>query len=287
MTVTLADYQNLITSQHANKSKFLASVAASLQPLVDMQNLLLGIPALYDVDQAIGVQLDSVGLWVGVSRYVAVPLAAFFSWGIVGLGWGEAIWHQPLTPVTDLHRLDDATYRLLIKARIISNNWDGTIAGAYPALAVLFSGSSTPGTVLTIVDNMNMTMTLTIGGQPPGALFTALIEAGELGLKPVAVRVNYVNASTNLNDDGGVLALVDPSSWPASPSGLAAGAFWSNGGVVTVVPGITPDPAAPPVVFGAVLASELLAMGGGNLPLTSPAPFSNRLWNSGGEVWIA
>lgn len=195
-SVSLSEYSNLITSTYSNKSKFMATIAASCQPLVDAQNVLLSMPGLYDVDVAIGVQLDTVGLWVGVTRYVNVPLAGFFSWNTAGLGWGQAIWHEPLSPVTSIAVLDDATFRLLIKARIIANKWDGTVAGAYPALAELFSGSDTPGTVLTLQDNMNMSMTLTISGQSPGALFIALTEAGELGLKSGAVAVTYVNTSS-------------------------------------------------------------------------------------------
>lgn len=196
MSVALTDYTSLITSEHQGQPNFLATIAASLQPLVDSQNVLLSMPGLYDVNVAVGVQLDAVGLWVGVSRVVSVPLNAFFSWNISGLGWTQAIWHEPLTPTNGVAILDDDTYRLLIKARIIADNWDGTIAGAMPALSELFSGSQTPGTVLTIQDNMDMTMTLTISGQSPGVLFAAIITQGELGIKPAGVGVTYVNTST-------------------------------------------------------------------------------------------
>jgi uncharacterized protein YmfQ (DUF2313 family) len=89
-------------------------------------------------------------------------------------------------------------------------------------------------------------------------------------------------------NNGGVLALSGSPDYPISTAGLAAGDLWSNGGVVSVMPGATPDPTAPPVFFSSLTPLELLALGGGNLPTTAPAPGSTQLWNSSGdEVWIA
>ncbi len=70
-------------------------------------------------------------------------------------------------------------------------------------------------------------------------------------------------------------------------SQIVWGLIWSNGALVTVVPGITPNPSAPPVFFGVVTAAALLALGGGNLPLTNPGAGSLQLWNNGGVVAVA
>ena len=85
----------------------------------------------------------------------------------------------------------------------------------------------------------------------------------------------------------GVLALTaaDPN-YPTSPNGLAAGAVWNNGLTIGVIPGITPNPSAPPVFFGSVTSSSLLAAGGGNLPLGDPNRV-NQLWNNGGEIAVS
>lgn len=100
---------------------------------------------------------------------------------------------------------------------------------------------------------------------------------------------------TLLYNAGGVLITNDPL-WPLDPSGLPPGALWSNAGsatgpgaqgVVTVVPGITPDPTAPAVYFGQITSSELLALGGGNLPLTPGPTGSKQLWNNNSFVGIS
>jgi hypothetical protein len=99
----------------------------------------------------------------------------------------------------------------------------------------------------------------------------------------------YIATSSGIGflNDGGVLQLKSPATgWPTSPAGLPAGAVWNNNFVVGVVPGITPDPSAPPVYFGVVSPSALLALGGGNLPLANPGKL-NQFWNNGDEIAIS
>lgn len=117
---------------------------------------------------------------------------------------------------------------------------------------------------------------------------------------------------TNFYNDGGVLAFrFTPVGWPTSPAGLPYGAVWANDtGTVGIAPtpgymggqvnasqfdlgqfnvgmqGYTPTPGAPPLFFGSITAEALLAIGGGNLPLTDPVVM-NQLWNNGGEVAIS
>lgn len=95
----------------------------------------------------------------------------------------------------------------------------------------------------------------------------------------------YINGSTGLYNDGGVLAIAGNPGWPTDSSGTP-GSLWSNGGVVSVVPGGVPVP-APPVIFGFISAQALLELGGLGLPTTSPPMGSQQLWNLGGEVLIA
>lgn len=93
--------------------------------------------------------------------------------------------------------------------------------------------------------------------------------------------------ATLLSNDGGWLVVSNAAGWPSSSVSLPAGSVWSNGALATVVPGVTPNPAAPPVFFGSITAAALLALGGGNLPLTNPGVGSGQLWNQGGVIAIA
>lgn len=116
--------------------------------------------------------------------------------------------------------------------------------------------------------------------------FSALQQAFANGALSVPFQYNFVFQSITFVNDGGVLQMTGPLGYPSSPAGLAAGAVWYNGGTVSVVPGVTPNPAAPPVYFGVVTASELFSLGGGDLPLSDPVN-ANQLWNNGGLISIS
>lgn len=93
---------------------------------------------------------------------------------------------------------------------------------------------------------------------------------------------------SNLYNNGGALAIeTPPADYPTIPNGLPPGSVWNDGLEIVVIPGVTPNPAAPPLFFGSVTAEQLLLTGGGNLPLTNPGAGTLQLWNDGGVIAIA
>jgi hypothetical protein len=188
-----SDYTGLITSEHSSKPKFSAMVAAVAQCFVDQQNLVNSISTSFDLDQAIGAQLDIIGLWVGISRQVKTPLNVYFSLDTTGLGFDQGNWQGPFDPSTGLTSLDDGTYRTLLRAKIAANSWDGTVPGAAAAYANLFAGS---GSQIFIQDNQDMTMTVGVSGQIPSALLRSLLSGGYLPLRPEGVLVNFYFVSS-------------------------------------------------------------------------------------------
>jgi hypothetical protein len=164
MSTDLTYYTTKVTSEHNDKPNFMAMVSLLAQALVDEQKTLLSMPGLYDLDAAVGVQLDSVGEWIGLTRWVQVPFGG-----------------------SSLQELDDQHYRILLRARIISNQWDGTVPDAYLAWSVLFAGT---GLQVLIQDYDNMSMGLGLTG-PSDAETQALFLAGLLELKPSGVSVAY------------------------------------------------------------------------------------------------
>ncbi|KVO82385.1 hypothetical protein WL21_08640 [Burkholderia ubonensis] len=189
----LNDYTVLITSEHRDKPRYMATIAAVVQPLVDQMNLLASMPGKFDLDVAVGDQLDTVGLWVGVSRRIRTPLTGiYFSFDIDGLGFDQAIWKGPFDPDTGLTVLDDDTYRLVIRAKIGANHWDGTLASSAAILSSIFGAD----THVFIEDHQDMSMTIGISGKVPSAVFLALLAGGYIPLKPEGVRVNYTIVTT-------------------------------------------------------------------------------------------
>lgn len=181
-------YLDLVTSEHQEKPQFAATLQALLQPVVEVAETVANLRQKFDLDTAVGVQLDVVGEWVGRSRYLSVPLTdVYFSFDTAGVGFDEGTWLGPYDPVSGLVSLPDEDYRLLLRAKIINNHWDGTVPGGYLGLDELFPGN-TP--ILQDYGDMSMMLGL-IDTIPLTAVTRALLTGGYLPLKPVGVRIAY------------------------------------------------------------------------------------------------
>lgn len=215
-------YLALIASYHAGKPKFEAMIKALVEPFVAQQAFMQHLPLDFDLDQAIGVQLDQVGEWVGRTRFVKVPIAgAWFSFDIEQRGFDQGVWYQPQydTPA-GITRLDDDTYRTLLRAKIAANNWDGTLPSAKAALEILFPNGETS---IIVIDNQDMTLTFGVSGVIPSALFIALLADGYLRLKPEGVRADYRITTVSgplfgFDVENEFIAGFDTGAWGAPPS---------------------------------------------------------------------
>lgn len=210
------DYTQLITSEHNDRPRFMAMVALVTGSLADATNAALSLPDAFDLDAAIGAQLDVVGQWVGITRQVKTPLAVYFAFDTEGLGFDQGTWRGRFDPDSGLTQLDDDTYRLLIRAKIGANHWDGTLAGSKPILDLVFPGPA----VAFIEDNQDMSMTIGIAGVPPSALELALLTGGYIPIKPEGVRVNYITTTApgpifGFDVDNSLIAGFDEGSWGA------------------------------------------------------------------------
>lgn len=218
------DYLGRITSYHRGKPSFTATVKVSADAAVALIDQARALPAAFDLDGAVGKQLDADGEWIGRSRFIATPIDnAWFSLDIAGLGLDQGVWKGPYDSETGLTRLDDESYRTLLRAKIAANNWDGTVEDAAAALAIVFGGT---GSILYIEDRQDMSMIMGIAGNLPNALILAIFGGGYIPLKPGGVRVNYLVTSVDgdpifgldgVASDGRPLAGLDEGAWAVSP----------------------------------------------------------------------
>lgn len=229
----VSQYLGLVTSEHSSRPKFSAMVAAVAQCFVDQINVMQSIPAAFDLDTAVGVQLDAVGLWAGITRQVKTPLNVYFSLDTANLGFDQGNWQGPFDPSTGLVSLDDATFRTLIHAKIAANSWDGTVPGAASAYANLFgspSTSSLPTSVtaqqFAIGDGATSSFQLTIGGQPLFSVSSAQIYRSDWQgnqLLYATARTNYCVGSNNLAGAEWVLTDCSVTGSVTGPDGTASG----------------------------------------------------------------
>ncbi|MCV5580141.1 DUF2612 domain-containing protein, partial [Escherichia coli] len=76
----------------------------------------------------------------------------YFSWDTDGLGYDQGIWQGPYDPDSGYTTLSDETYRIILKAKIAINNWDGRNDSLPPILDAATAGS---GLKMQIVDNQD------------------------------------------------------------------------------------------------------------------------------------
>lgn len=194
MSNTIKTYTDLITSEHADKPNYMAMIRAFAEFAVQVQDVLGSMrTTAFDINTAIGAQLDVLGQWIGVSRNIPVPITdVYFTWDSTDpLGWDFGIWENPLEP-DGVVTLPDDVYRNLLRARIAANRWDGTTPNAYDIWAIIF-----PNTQLLIIDYQDMTMSMGLVGGIVDSLTVGLLTSGLIPLKPEGVRVRAYYVPVN------------------------------------------------------------------------------------------
>lgn len=189
MSADISPYLGLVASEHQDQPNYNAFISVFLQGMADAAAIAASLTETFDLDTAVGVQLDRVGQWIGQTRILRIPITgAFFSWDIDTIGWDQGIWFVPGDESDSIVALPDEQFRALLKATALANRWDGSVSMAEECWGILFAG--TPFQVL-IIDNMDMSMDLYLFGGVVDPVTQALFEGGYLNLKPVGVRVNY------------------------------------------------------------------------------------------------
>ncbi|WP_297428617.1 DUF2612 domain-containing protein [Clostridium sp.] len=162
-------YLDNITSQHRDKPKFIGWLSSNLTIIDGIYNTLKTMDEKFDIDNAIGNQLDVLGTVIGRKRTLTF---------------------QPVNGYDPV--LDDETYRVLLKAKIAMNNWDGTIPQMYSIWNDIFGLDNDLG--LQLQDNQDMSFNAYVTGYVD-QIQQDLIQHGYIIPKPQGVKVNYIGRS--------------------------------------------------------------------------------------------
>jgi hypothetical protein len=159
---TLQEYLDfLIPAPNRIQPKFIAWVSANLQLLLDAQDLMEAVITAFHIDDAVGQQLNILGEILGRPRRVNFAPSE-----------GSAI-------------LEDEDYRLILIAKIIQNQWQGTKSEIYD-----FWDQHFPDKPLIVVDNGDMTIDVVVVGME-SELQQQLVENFYYFPKPAGVLVNF------------------------------------------------------------------------------------------------
>lgn len=212
----MSKYTDRVTSAHNQKPKFMATVELSTSPYSTLQDILLNLIKRFDVDQGVGDQLDILGEWIGITRYLPLPLDdVYFTWdGSINTGWDAGRWKDTYDPDSGLVKLDDDSYRYLLKMQIAANHWHGAKNEAYDSWIETFGD----GRFIIIQDYQDMSIEIGFSGEMP-TVIKQIIKAGIQPFKPESVKVNtYFTSGYNgpimgWDIDNGAISGYDKAYW--------------------------------------------------------------------------
>ena len=193
-------YVNLLIIQYNNKPKARAHIKALVAELL-ASDVYFDVQDGYDINTAVGVQLDIIGKYVNLDRYYkGQNFDGFFSFinydevdapPADRIGFAdytdyetkEGSWLNYIKSISEDLVLPDESFRQLIKLRIIQNASNHSHGSIDAAIYAAFADSLIPDSD----GNMVMDYFVTFGGAP---LAEVALQKGVLP-KPIAVRLNY------------------------------------------------------------------------------------------------
>lgn len=206
---TLVDYYvALLILQYGTAERAKATIEATTKVLNPINSetgelLLKDVETGFDVDTAIGPQLDTIGKYVGLERFFndfADISGSYFGfaeysenppdpskYGLTDYAGFDGstipvLTYDDFSIVTNF--IDDETYRFLIKLKILKNTIDHSNKSIDDGLFTFF------GTDLVMDDNLNMTMTYFV---ETDILSTVQLAAQkDLLPRPIGVGVNFI-----------------------------------------------------------------------------------------------
>lgn len=191
MQVDLNFYLDLVTSEHSTKPKYMAWLSVLLTPLIDAIKLNEDVKKAFDLNTAIGAQLNIIGKWLEQPRQVGF---------------------QPTDGSSSI--LSDNYYRIVLKAKVVKNQWKGTISNFYSFWNVLFKGQPLQ---IYLVDNQNMEPVAIIWSSSVDQMMQDLIANNYIVPKPagLGLTVRRIDSDTTFGFFG------------TEFTGFDTGTFWT------------------------------------------------------------
>jgi hypothetical protein len=193
-----SDYSLYITSQYQSSTRLLAWMKSLESTIVEVVTVADSIRLAFDIDSAVGPQLDTLGVIIGLPRDIEVSIPnLFFSWydghaPTDVLGWGMGSWRSLQEETHEMTKLPDDAYRQVLKFKILQNSWNGTADGLYRAWEEVFVPDNI---TLRVQDNQDMSVSFFVTGQLIPATVQYILLGNYIPLKPAGVQVTFIFSS--------------------------------------------------------------------------------------------
>lgn len=156
-------YLSLITSQHRTKPNFLATVKASVDPIIDAINCLNTMNEKFDIDTATGDQLQIIADWIGAANAIpnSVPVPFFgFDGQPDALPFSETddasvggYFRESGISDSSALTMNSDLFKKVVQAKILLNNTDCSDESAKQIISLVTDKK------FKFTDNLNMTVT--------------------------------------------------------------------------------------------------------------------------------
>lgn len=209
--MTPSEYEKLLILQYSDKPKASGMISAIVSRFKSIFDTISQFESSFDLDSAVGEQLDIIGKIVGISRNVEGVIPKIF-FGFDGFpnsdGFGLASFYTlDQSKYTDT-QLTDSDYRFFIRLKIAKNHAKATMldddgVNLNAIVFNMFNGFAY------LTDNKDMTVILYVENSPKAYLLPYAISLDLIPL-PQAVGIKFVSTygantfgfSNNLNAVG-------------------------------------------------------------------------------------
>lgn len=197
-------YVDLLIIQYNDRPKARATIELYINELL-ATGILFDVRDAFNLDTAIGVQLDIIGKYVDLDRFysnsdLSADYFGFADAADIGgtsaniIGFDDAaapdktgFFLDASEVIVNNFQLNDDAFRTLIKFRIVQNNSDHSVKSITDSIFAFFNTS------VLVKDNLDMTMTYLIGDYS-SALIKAAIQK-EVLPRPMGVGIEVLNGN--------------------------------------------------------------------------------------------
>lgn len=223
----MSEYTSYITNYHADKPLFVQHIELSTRPLIDVATQMQSLLAAFDIDNAMGEQLDILGEWIGRTRTVIQPIVGiYFAFDTDDVGLDQGVWQRTYDPDSGFVDLSDEAYRVILKTKIAINQWDGQNDSLPTILDFATAGT---GLNMQIIDNQDMSISILLFPEKSIAAVSreilAVIRQGYLTLKAAGVHSGNIlypsegNQFFGFDVENNYITGFDTGAWEASLNG--------------------------------------------------------------------
>lgn len=210
-------YTELIAGAHFEKPRFTEWVYTLTEILAEQRRRIKKLISDFDLDTAVGNQLDAVGVRVGISRYLPITLTGiYFAFDDVdGKGFDYGVWKGRYDEGTSTATLDDETYRNVIRARIRMNHFSGKNEDLQGFVADIARAFGIDPSKFFVRDNQDMTVQVGMNRADVPPIVWELLTRRIIDVIAAGVGMDFVSNQTyfGLDMETAVIGGMDDGNW--------------------------------------------------------------------------